>query len=256
MAVNASLALAMLGGAPASTASPAMAVATFRRALAEGAEAKGIAAERKDPTSLRVLTQFTAAIGEASDLKRALGDPRVLAVLLPAVGLADKAGYPALVQRALMEDPGNPASLPARLGGAWKDAAATLNLHATGLAGLQSPATVTLLTDAFLSYQYRTGLDAEAPGVSDALYFREKAGSASDVYTILGDAVMRRVVTGALGLPASIAVQPVETQARAVASRLDLDTLQSPAAVEKLALRYLISRPSASAGGWLVSLFA
>jgi hypothetical protein len=259
MAVNAAVALAMLGGTAAGSAPPvsaATALATFRRATAPGAEARGIAQEAQDPVTLRALDQFDAALEKATDLKRALTDPRILGVLLPALGLADRVGFPALAQRALTSDPGDPEGLAAKLGGAWTSAARTLQLHRRGLEGLKDPATVGLLRDAFLSYRYRTGLDAQGAGVADALYARERAGTVRDVYTVLGDPVLRRVVTGALGLPESLAVQSVEAQARAVGSRLDIDSLQSPAAVEKLVSRYLIARAGPVTGGGVLALFA
>jgi hypothetical protein len=251
MALNASLALAMLGGTVGGfgrSADPATAIATFRRAVTPAAEAKGIAAEGKDPVTLRAVEQFSRALDKATDLGKALGDPRILGVLLPALGLADKAAYPAMVRRALLSDPTDAKGLARQLGEPWSTATQTLRLHATGLAGLKDPAMVKTLTEGFLAYRYRTGLDEEAAGVSDALYFREKAGTVRDVYTILGDPVMRRVVTGALGLPGGIAVQSVEAQARAVSSRLDLDTLQKPAEVQKLIARYLISRAGSTPG--------
>src|SRR3712207_8592650 len=57
------------------------------------------------------------------------------------------------------------------------------------------------------------------------------AGSVSNVYTILGNPVLRRVITGALGLPAAIAVQPIESQARAITARMKLSDLKDPAKV-------------------------
>ena len=59
---------------------------------------------------------------------------------------------------------------------------------------------------------------------------------------MLGDPIIRRVVTGALGLPREIAIQSVETQARAVASRLDIRKLEDPREIQRLAERYLLSR--------------
>jgi len=252
MSLSLSLVTALFGGGGTAVPGAADALATYRRATTPGAEAKGVAQERKDPVTLRVLDQFTKALDRAPDIERALADPRIQAVLLPALGLADKVGQTALVRRALLSDPADPKGLAANLGGAWKSAAETLNLKDGGLERLKDPATVSLLTDAFLSYQYRTGLDEQGAGVSDALYFREKAANVTDVYTILGDPVLRRVVTGALGLPQAIAVQSVEAQARAVTSRLDLGKLTRPAEVEKLVSRYLVSQ--AGSGG--VSFFA
>ena len=250
MVMNAALVAALFGGPAMGTATPdaATALATFRRAIAPGAEEKGIAQERRDPMTIRALDQFSKAVGAATSLDKALADPRILAVLLPALGLADKVGQEALVRRALTSNPEDPKGLAAQLGGVWKTAAATLNLHRDGLARLKDPATLRLLTEAYVAYQYRRGLDEQGAGVSDALYFRDKAATVTDVYTLLGDPVLRRVVTGALGLPESIAVQSVEAQARAVTARLDLERLRNPTEVQKLVSRYLIARAGTGLG--------
>jgi hypothetical protein len=257
--MTSALVSALFGSSTSSASTPdaVTALATFRRATQEGAEEKGIEQERKDPVSIRAIDQFNKAIEKATDLEEALSDPRILEVLLPALGLAGKQDQGALVRKVLLSDTSDSESLAAQLGGTWESAAETLNLATYGLESLKDPETIALLTEGYLSYQYRTGLDEQGAGVADALYFREKAASVDDVYTILGDTVMRRVVTGALGLPAEIAVQPVETQARAVTARLDLESLQDSGAVEKLIQRYLISQAgSSSSSSSVLSLFA
>ncbi|MEO3474010.1 DUF1217 domain-containing protein [Roseomonas sp. CAU 1739] len=227
--------------------SVADAIPALRRATAEGAEAKGIAQEKKDPVTLSALAQFRTALDKAGTIEQALRDSRILKVLLPALGLSGQEGNAGMVRRALLSDPEDDTGLAAQLGSNWQNAAATLGVHKTGLAGLRDGTLVETLSNAFLKYQYRNGLDDRQAGLSDALYFLESAGMATDVYDVLGDAVMRRVVTGALGLPDAMAIQPVETQGRAVTSRLKIDSLQDDRAVRKLAERYLIAAANAAA---------
>ncbi len=69
-------------------------------------------------------------------------DPRILKVLLPALGLAGQEGNGALVRRALLSDPDDSDGLAAQLGSTWQAAAATLGVHATGLDGLRDSALV------------------------------------------------------------------------------------------------------------------
>jgi hypothetical protein len=235
----------------AASGNAAQAIPALRRATAEGAEAKGIAREAKDPVTLTALAQFRQALDKAETIEKALQDPRILKVVLPALGLADQVGNAGLVRRALLSDPADDKGVAAQLGATWQAASATLGVHATGLAGLRDPAMVQRLSDAFLKYQYRSGLDDQQAGLSDALYFLESARNADDVYDVLGDPVLRRVVTGALGLPDQIAIQSVEAQGRAVSARLKVDTLQDERSVRKLAERYLIAAATkaAAAGG-------
>ncbi len=262
MQVTAFLASTLFGASDAGAANagnPAAGLAALKAAQAPDATARGTARERKDPVTITALKQFQAAIAKARDVKSALQDPRVLNVLLPALGLADQAAYPGLVQKALTADPKDTKGLLASLDKRFTAAARTLDLKAKGLAGLQDPKVQQKLMDGFVEYQYRTGLDEQAPGVSDALYFLQNARGETNVYNILGNTVLRRVVTGALGLPNSMVVQPIETQAAAITSRLKLADLNDPRALQKLAQRYVISTAgsgSGSASGPLLSLLA
>lgn len=247
------------GNSNTATTSPSDALAALKAAQAKGADTKGLAAEQKDPVVLSALAQFKKAIGSAKDVKAALKDPRVLAVLLPALGLSDQANYPGLVQKALLSDPNDTKGLLANLDSRFKTAATTLGLFTKGLAGLKDAATQKTLTDGYVQFQYQTGLDKGTGGMSDALYFIKNAAATKDVYSLLGNAVMRRVVTGALGIPQEIAIQPVDSQGRAITSRMKLTDLQDPKKVQLLAQRYVMAQAgsaTSSAYSPILSLLA
>lgn len=258
--MSGSMALAILGGGgTAATVDSASALAALRRASGSGAQAKGVEAKAKEASVKMALARFAEGISRAKDVETALRDPRVSAVLLPALGLPDAVDTPGLAVRALTSDPADPKSVVARLSDArWKSAAATLNLSARGMDALRDPAIQKKLTEGYTSYQWRVSKDQEASGISDALYFEQRmaSGKAPSVYEVLGDAVLRRVVTGALGLPQSLAIQEVSTQARAVTSRIDLSKLSDPKQAAKLAERYVMAANNAGSGSSpLLSLF-
>ena len=262
--MSGSVALAILGGGigGTGTADAATAVLALRRASAAGAEEKGVAQTAKEAAVKLALARFAEGISRAKDVETALRDPRVSAVLLPALGLPDAVDMPGLAVRALMSNPSDPKSVAARLTDArWKSAASTLNLATRGMDALRDPAVQKKLTEGYTAYQWRVSKDNEANGIADALYFQQRmaSGRALSVYEVLGDAVLRRVVTGALGLPDAIAIQEVETQARAVTSRIDLSRLTDPRQATKLAERYVMAAAGSgtgSSGSALLSLFA
>jgi Protein of unknown function (DUF1217) len=262
MSLSLTVAASLLGGAAngSGAISASASLLLFRRAQLPNAATKAIAAEKKDPVTLTALAQFKLALGKAKDVTAALRDPRVLAVVLPAFGLADQADYPGLVQKALLADPKDPKGMLAGLDSRFKAAATTLDLRTKGLAGLTDPKVQQTLTDGYLQYQYQKGLDTQAPGMSDALYFLKNAAATKDVYGLLGNAVMRRVVTSALGLPPQLAIQPIDSQAKAITSRLPLADLKDPKKVQMLAQRYLMTQADGAGTGGssnlLVSLFA
>jgi hypothetical protein len=115
------------------------------------------------------------------------------------------------------------------------------------LGSLSDPKMLEILTNGFTKYEYRTGLSEANPGMANAVYFSENAKTVKSVYDILGNGVMRRVVLGALGLPDQLAIQPVETQARAVTSRLKLADLKDPTKVRTIAERYLMAEADKAA---------
>jgi hypothetical protein len=263
--MSGALALSILGGGGASYSGgdAASAVVALRRASAAGAEAKGVARLAQDPSVKQALARFVEGISRARDVGTALRDPRVAAVLLPALGLPDAVGMPGIVERALTSDPSDPKSVAARLPDArWKAAAATLNLSARGMDALRDPVVQKKLTDGYVAYQWRVSQNDQAGGVSDALYFQERVatGKPLSVWEVLGDSVLRRVVTGALGLPDAMAVQSVEAQARAVTARLDLSKLTDAKGAAKLAERYVMAvagtSSGSSGGASLLQLFA
>ena len=118
-------------GNAARAASAGEAVVAFRRVTKAGEEEKGLAREKKDPITLTTLAQFRQALDAAPNIDKALSDPRVLKVLMPALGLPDQVGNAGMVKRALLSDPKDPKGVAAQLGNTWKNAAATLNLKAT-----------------------------------------------------------------------------------------------------------------------------
>ena len=222
------------------------AIPALRRALAPGAEGKALARLAEDKRLAREMEGFAKAAAKATDAKAALRDPKVLNVLLPALGLPDAVGQPGLALRALLADPNAADGLLARLPDTrGKAAAATLNLRGRGVEALRDPKVQASLADGLRRMAWREELEAGQAGVGDAVLFRERAAGAKTAYAVLGDPILRRVVTTALGLPPGIAVQSVEAQARALSARLDLDKLQNPREVAKLAERYVV----AAAGG-------
>lgn len=228
------------------------AIVAFRRLQRPGEETRALERLARDPQQARAMDQFRRGLDRATDIRAALRDPRVLQVVTVAMGIPDGAQQPGLATRALLSDPNDPQSLVNRLSDRrWKAAAEALRLDQRGLAALRDPEVQTRLADGLRRAKWREELEARQPGLGDALLFREKAAAGAEgAFAVLGDPILRRVVTAAVGLPNTIAVQSVETQARALESRLNLEKLRDPREVQRLAERYLVSRAGTSVGGF------
>lgn len=233
------------------------AILSLRRATRAGEEARATERIAREPQIQRSMDQFRRAVERAPDARAALRDPRVMGVIAIALGMPDAANQAGLAQRALLADPKDKDALVNRLSDRrWKSAAETLKLAERGIAALRDPAVQARLAEGLARARWRENLEAEAPGLGNAVLFRERAASARNAIDVLGDPILRRVVTGALGLPEQIAVQSVEAQSRAVSSRLDVAKLQDPREVNRLAERYLMNRASAAQPRFGVNLFA
>ncbi len=245
-------------GAPAIDQNP---INTLR--LAEANTTKDIALEAKDSTVARDMAAFRAAVNSAPDLKTLLANPQARTVLLTANNLGDSVNYPALAQKALASDPADKKSLVYQLTDTrWLTMAKTYNFFSKGLSVLKSPAVLKDVANGYAQVLWQNKLDVTTPGISAALEFRSRASKITSALQILGDSNLRKVVTTALGLPLQIALQPLDTQERAITSRLDITQFNNPAFVEKFTQRFLLNSvsnaqaalPSAPAG--VLSLFA
>ncbi len=231
-------------------ADAASAVAAFRRVLKPGEEERALGRIATEPQQKRAMEQFKRAVDRAPDIKAALRDPRVLQVLTTALGIPEGASQTGLATRVLLSDLSDKKSLANTLGDKrWKSAAETLQLAARGLASLRDPKMQAALGDGLRRAQWNDNLETEQAGLGDAVLFRERATSVdNNIYAVLGDPIIRRVVTGALGLPPQLAIQSVEAQARAVSARLDIRKLEDPKEIQRLAERYLVNRANEKAG--------
>lgn len=205
-----------------------------------------IAAAAKLPETRRDIAGFTKALAKATTAAQALDDPAVLKVLLTANSLADQIPYAALAKKALLSDPADPKSLVNRLADRrWSAVVKTFQFATKGLDILRDPKVQTTLTDGYAEVKWRKSLETGTPGLSDALDIRQRAKTFTNAIQILGDPVMRRVVTTALGIPREIAFQELPAQERAVTTRLDLKRLQEPKFVDGLVQRYLLEKQKA-----------
>lgn len=233
------------GAAPAATASPLTALQT-----AERDAAKQIAATAKQPAVARDIAAFRTAVAAAKSPADLLGNPTVLRVLLTANGLADQADMTALAQKTLLSNANDSNALVNRLADPrWKPVVQTYDFANKGLAVIANPQTLDTIANAYAEITWRQSLDATTPGLSNALSFRAQAASVGSVDQILGDPVLRDVVTVALGIPQQIAFQDLPAQEQAISSRLDIARLKDAHFVDTLTQQYLLNKANTGEAG-------
>lgn len=220
--------------------------------IAQRNETKDIQAQAKTPQVQRDIAAFTKAVNTAKSPKELLSNPTVLKVLLTANGLGAEAGFPALAQKALLSNPKDPNGLANQLASTntqWLATAQLYQFYSQGLSVIKKQSTISTLTNAYAEVLWRQSLDKQTPGLSNALYFIQNASKFTNATQILGDAVMRSVVTTALGLPQQIAFQPLNAQEQAINSRLDVTKFQDKNFVQSFTDRFLAVTQASQMGG-------
>lgn len=209
---------------------------------AETNQTQDIKATAAEPAVQRAIAAFTKAVQSATSPQQLLSNPTVMQVLMTANGLADQIPYTALAQKTLLSNVKTTGSLVNQLTDTrWKPVVKTYDFANKGLSVIQTPSVISTIANAYAEVTWRTSLDAATPGLSNALTFRQNAATVTNVDQILGDPVLRSVVTTTLGIPLQIAFQPLEAQQKAVTSLLDITKLQDPKFVQQFAQRYLIA---------------
>jgi Protein of unknown function (DUF1217) len=214
---------------------------------AEQDETQEITATSQEPQVARAIQAFTTAVQNATTPQQLLSNPQALQVLLTANGLGDQTSYTALATQTLLSNINDPNSLVNQLSDTrWQSVVQTYDFANKGLSVIQNPQVIQTITNGYAEVTWMNSLDATTPGLSDALTFRQEASSITSVDQILGDPVMRTVVTTALGIPEQIAFQDLSAQEQAITSRLNISNFQDPNFVEQFTQRYLIAAAQAA----------
>lgn len=216
---------------------------------AEVNEKKDIAQTAKDPAVARDIAAFSAAVASAKDAASLLKNPTVMKVLLTANGMSDQIPFAALTQKALLSDATSATSLVSKLSATdsrWKPVVKTYDFAHKGLTILRQPGVMASLVNAYAEVTWRKSLDATTPGLSNALDFRSRATTVKNAIQVLGDPVLRDVITTALGIPQQIAFQTLNAQQHAIDLRLDFSKLKDKHFVDTLTQQYLLNKANAA----------
>jgi len=186
---------------------------------------------------------------------------RLLKFVLSAYDLESEAQYPGKIRKILESDLTDIDSLANR----FKDPrflqlTKDLNFNAMGVTKLKLASTAQDLTTRYERIAYEKNLDEQAPGVRAAIEFNRRIKDVTLTSQLLGDTVMREVITVANNIPKEIAYQEVESQVTAVERKVDLNSLKSDQnEIEKMVMRYLTFKDggftSASSKSYLTNLF-
>lgn len=184
-----------------------------------------------------------------TSVNQIFSDPKLLNFILTATGLGNQTGSTGLVKAALLSNPSNKQSVANQLSTSnskFLSADQTLQLY-NGLSNLQDATTIQQLITSYQQNTFEQGIAQNDQSVANARYFarniaqtvQAQSTTQNQGYAILGDSVLRSVVTTALGLPAQLANLPIADQANAITSRINVQQFTNPAFTSQFITRYL-----------------
>lgn len=181
-----------------------------------------------------------------------LDNRRMMEFILSAYSVDDEIKYPGRYKKILKEDPGDKQSLVNKLRDPrFKEMAKDLSFAGLGVGKLSFNFFLEELADKFVTNEFEKKLGEQNPALREASYFKRKASTIKGPFDILGDKILRSVVTGALGIPPQAAVQSVDKQASLITDKLDVKKFSDPAFVDTFLRKFLIKKDSEGSGGAL-----
>jgi hypothetical protein len=202
---------------------------------------------------------FKTAVKGVKSVEDFFADKRLMRFVLSAYDLESEQFNTGKIRQILESDLSDPNSLANRFQDPrFKQLAEDLNFAAFKEIKLKTTATVDKIVGKYERVKYEQSLDEQAPGVRAAIEFKRRAKDVTQTLQLLGDSVLREVVTVANNIPKQLAIQEVDSQVTALERKVDVKKFKDAAEVDKMVVRYLTNKAAESSGGsgsYLLNLF-
>ena len=232
-AVNGNLSgtsLLSLFGTSLPSSSPTM-TATVGFSIYVQNESQQIAKYSQEATVQQTVSYFKKHISQIKSVDDLTRDPKLLNFVLTAFGLQGAANQPALVAGVLKSDLSKSNSLANELADPrYQQLAKEFNVATFGMSNFSSSQVISDVVNRYLTNAYEGSLDNVNGALHSAAYFLRNIGNVTSAYNILADPVLRNVIQTVTGLPAQIAVLPIQDEANLVNSKIDLKAFQTSGA--------------------------
>jgi hypothetical protein len=195
---------------------------TFQRILRQD-NTQALAKFQERPTVDKEIQYFKDKAPKLKSMDDLFKDQRLLRFIASAYSLDDEVQYPARLRQILESKLTDPNSLANRMvDPRYKEMANDLLLGDFGVVVLHTDSTINKVVNRYVQNEYEKDLGKTNPALREASYFLRKIGNIKDSLSILGDSVLRSVVTYTLDLPPQIAFQSIEKQQSLIDARLDV----------------------------------
>lgn len=210
---------------------------------------RSLEVEAEKPTTAREAAYYLENIDDIKSIDGFLKDDRIFRFAMKAFGLSDMSYAKAFMRKMLTEGIDSNESFANQFSDQrYRDFVKTFNFKQYG-------ETTTIFTDArqgvvdrFVRQSLEESAGASNEGVRLALYFERKASSITNAYSILADKALLKVVQTALGLSPTTGLADIDTQAKMIEAKLDIEDLKDPEKLKDFLNRFTtmweVSNPS------------
>ncbi len=182
----------------------------------------------KQAKVLKDIEYFKSKIGKIETPEQLVKDRRLLMFVTSAFGLEGEEKFGGRVRKVLESDLKDPNSFANRtIDPRYKELANAFKFKELGSFYLKQNLFMNDIANRYVRNEFEKSLGDKNPALREAAYFLRTIGGVKDTYQILGDKVLRSIVTTALGLPANIAVQSIEKQKALIDAKLDIKKFQT-----------------------------
>jgi len=223
------------------------AFALYQR-LSKSDTSKQVAQFAQSPAVKKEIEYFREQAAKLKTPEEFVKDARLMKFATSAYSLEAEMQFPARIKQVMLGDPKDPKALANRLADPrFREINKDFAFGQTGVANLKLAKFVDSVVSKYVTNEYEKKLGEQNPALREAAYFKRKIGEAKDIYSILGDKVLRAVVMDTLRIPPEVANQSVEKQAELVKKGFKFEKIKDPAYIDAFVKRFLVTRDSAAA---------
>jgi len=177
----------------------------------------------KQAKMLKDVEYFKSKIAKIETPEQLVKDRKLLTFVTSAFGLDGEEKFGGKIRKILESDLKDPKSFANRqIDPRFKQFAEAFKFKEFGSFYLKQSLFVNDVVNRYVRNEFEKSLADKNPALREAAYFLRTIGGVTDTFQILGDKVLRAIVTTALGLPPEIANQSVEKQKALIDAKLDI----------------------------------
>ena len=195
-------------------------------------------ATANDPQVKTDTAYFLANIGKVTSISDFVNNYRLFSYAMKAFGLEDMDYAKGLMTKILQGGVTSSSALANTLNNsAYKAFATAFDFTGQGAGVTQTAAATTAVVSKYVEQSLEDNQGTQNQGVQLAMYFTRNAASVTNIYGLLADKNMLKVVETAFGLPSG-ATADVDSLAKTLGTYVSVSDLQDPAKVQKIAERF------------------